>query len=150
MIALNEGFTVDTAIYEGDVLTITVPASEVSVKVVEEKSYSESYNAPVQYVDNETLYVGTENVIQQGSEGSRSVVALVTYVNGAESSREIIKQEISTESVPKIIERGTLTPPTYINPVHSTYVTSHWGYRPAPINGMHNGCLLYTSPSPRD
>lgn len=139
LIALNEGFTVDTAIYEGDVLTITVPASEVSVKVVEEKSYSESYNAPVQYVDNDTLYVGTENVIQQGSEGSRSVVALVTYVNGTESSREIIKQEISTESVPKIIERGTLTPPTYINPVHSTYVTSHWGYRPAPINGMHNG-----------
>ena len=76
LIALNEGFTVDTAIYEGDVLTITVPASEVSVKVVEEKSYSESYNAPVQYVDNDTLYVGTENVIQQGSEGKRSVVRL--------------------------------------------------------------------------
>ncbi len=138
LLALNYGVTVDTAIYEGDSLIVTVPASEISVQVVEEKSYDEEYAADVQYVDNPGLYVGTENIIQQGSNGYRSVVALVTYVNGVESDRDIIEQQITTEAVPKIVERGTLTPPTYIKPVYSTTITSPYGYRINPISGVYS------------
>ena len=92
--------------------------------VVEEKSYDESYSADVEYVDNDTLYKGTENVLRAGSKGERSVVALVTYVNGVESKREIIKQTVTKKAVAKKVERGTLTPPTYIKPVNSTNITS--------------------------
>ena len=144
--SLNYGLTENTVIYEGDVLVVTVPASEISVVVVEEASYDEEYSAPVEYVDNPYLYVGTENVIREGSKGNRSVVALVTYVNGVESDREIIKETIIKESVPKKVERGTLTPPTYIKPVNSTTVTSHYGYRIHPITGaysFHSGVDWY-------
>lgn len=142
LFGLNYGMDVNTAIYPGETIIVTVPASEITVLVVEELSYDEEYKAPVQYVDNNKLYVGTENVIQQGTSGQRGVVALVSYVNGVESGREIISQTVYKEAIPTIIERGTLTPPTYIKPVNSNYVTSHFGYRDHPITHewkLHTG-----------
>lgn len=146
LFALNYGMTVDTAIYIDDVVTVTVPASEISLVVVEEKTYDESYFAPVEYIDNPSWYIGTERVVQNGAEGARSVVALVTTVNGVESGREIIHQEIEREAIPQIIERGTLTPPTYIKPVNSTYITSPYGARVHPVygyQGFHSGVDWY-------
>lgn len=138
LLAMNPGINQDTILYEGDVLVVTVPASEISVVVVEETSYEESYNSEVQYIDNPALYAGNNTVIQQGSEGYRSVVALVTYVNGVESDRSIISQEVITESVPQIIERGTLTPPTYIKPISGGSISSPYGYRIHPITGVYS------------
>lgn len=146
LFSLNYGIDIDTTIYEGDVLVVTVPTSEITVVVVEEASYEEEYDAPVQYVDNNSLYVGTENVVQNGTKGRRGVVALVSYVNGVESEREIISQEVYTEATPTIIERGTLTPPTYIKPVNSNTITSPYGYRVHPITGqwaLHTGVDWY-------
>ena len=146
LFALNYGIDIDTAIYEGDLITITVPASEISVVVVEEASYDEEYSAAVEYVDNDTLYIGTENVLREGKKGERSVVALVTYVNGVESGREIIKETVTKEPVAKKVERGTLTPPTYIKPVNSTQITSPYGYRIHPVSGtytLHSGVDWY-------
>lgn len=146
LFALNYGMTIDTAIYIGDVVTVTVPASEISLVVVEEKTYDESYDAPVQYIDNNSWYIGTERVVQNSSQGERSVVALVTTVNGVESGREIIHEEIEREAVPQIIERGTLTPPTYIKPVNSSYITSPYGARVHPVygyQGFHSGVDWY-------
>lgn len=139
--ALN-GIDVNTTIYVGDQLIVTVPASEITVVVVEEASYDENYDAPIQYVDNNSLYIGTENVIQNGVSGTRGVVALISYVNGVESDREIISQTVYTEAVPTIIERGTLTPPTYIKPVNCNWITSPFGYRVHPTTGvwsLHTG-----------
>lgn len=146
LFALNYGMTIDTAIYIDDVVTVTVPASEISLVVVEEKTYDESYDAPVQYIDNNSWYIGTERVVQNSVQGERSVVALVTTVNGVESEREIIHQEIAKEAVPQIIERGTLTPPTYIKPVNSSYITSPYGGRVHPVygyQGFHSGVDWY-------
>ncbi len=146
LFALNYGIDIDTTIYEGDLITVTVPASEISVVVVEEESYDEEYEADIEYVDNDSLYIGTENVIREGSSGERSVVALVTYVNGVESEREIIKETVTKEAVAKKVERGTLTPPTYIKPVNSTNITSPYGYRIHPVNGtytLHSGVDWY-------
>lgn len=126
LLEMNPGIDESTMIYVGDVLTVTVPASEISVRVIEEKSYDEEYNLPVQYVDNPNLYVGTEKVQQEGSAGKRSVVALVTYINGLESEREIISEKIAVEATAKIVERGTKTLPTYIKPISSTYITQYY------------------------
>lgn len=130
------GIDCNTTIYVSDQLIVTVPASEITVVVVEESSYDEEYDAPIQYVDNNSMYIGNEKVIQNGVKGTRGVVALISYVNGVESGREIISETVYTEAVPTIIERGTLTPPTYIKPVYCNKITSAFGNRFHPITGV--------------
>ena len=142
LLALNYGFTTDTLILPGDEIVVTVPASELSVVTVLETSYTEDYDAPIQYVDNDSWYVGTEQVIQQGSQGNRSVVALVTSVNGVPTDKQIIDETINYEAVPQIIERGTMTPPTYIRPVNGP-ITSYFGPRNLAISPYHYGIDFY-------
>lgn len=144
--ALNDGLTESTTLYPGDTFIITVPKPELSVVVKEETTYEEEYNAPVEYVDNARMYRGQENVISYGTPGYREVIAIVSYLNGAEYDREIISQTIIKESTPTVIERGTATPPTFIKPVNSTYITSNYGYRTHPITGawaLHSGVDWY-------
>ena len=145
--ALNEGLSEDTILYEGDLLTITVPKPEISVIVKEEVTYQEEYQADIVYVDNNYLYQGTENVISEGEAGYREVIAVVSYSNDQEYDREILSQTIIKEAVPKVVERGTLIPPTFIKPIYDwAPVTSPWGYRIHPTNGsysLHTGIDWY-------
>lgn len=133
---LNEGLSANGIIGIGDRLVVTVPTPELSVKVFEEMTYEESYNAEVQYIDDDTMYQNQSVVIQAGSEGYREVVAVVQYENNAEVSRDIIKEVLLVESVPRIVRRGTLTPPTYIKPIAGGYLTSTFAVR---WGRMHNG-----------
>ena len=144
---LNEGLNEDSVIMPGDLITITVPTPELSVVVKEEVTYSEEYQADVVYVDNNSMYQGQQNVISQGTPGYREVIAVVSSKNNKEYDREIISQSIITESTPTVIERGTLIPPTFINPLISMVETSGYGYRTHPVSGQagsfHTGIDLY-------
>ena len=144
---LNEGLNEYSVIMPGDLITITVPTPELSVVVKEEVTYSEEYQADVVYVDNNSMYQGQQNVISQGTPGYREVIAVVSSKNNKEYDREIISQSIITESTPTVIERGTLIPPTFINPLSSMVETSGYGYRTHPVSGQagsfHSGIDLY-------
>lgn len=126
---------VNTILHIGDKLLITVPEPELSVTRVEEKYYDEFYEADVIYNDNKSWYTSKVVVRQQPHAGFRRVVARVCYVNDKEVSREILKEEVVQAAVPKIVERGTQVPPTYIKPINGGRVTSTFGNRPQPIAG---------------
>lgn len=136
VVALNDGLTADSVLHVGDEIIITVPEPELSVTTVEESTYDESYNAEVQYVDNDSWYTNQTQVLQEGAEGYREVTALITSKNGTEQSREIISESILQEAVPQIIERGTQTPPTYIKPISGGRLTSTFKWR---WGRMHKG-----------
>ncbi len=119
----------------GDKLIITVPEPELSVERMEQNYYEEIYDADVIYVDNDNWYTTQTKVLQQPSAGFRRVVANVSYLNDKEVSREIQKEEILAEAVPKIVERGTKIPPTYIKPISGGRVSSSFGKRSAPKKG---------------
>lgn len=119
----------------GDKLIITVPEPELSVERVEQNYYEEIYDADVIYVDNDSWYTTQTKVLQQPSAGFRKVVANVSYLNDKEVSREILKEEIIAEAVPKIVERGTKIPPTYIKPISGGRLSSPFGKRNAPKKG---------------
>lgn len=127
--AMNDGLTEDTLIVPGDELIVTVPKSELSVVVKERMTYEEDYNAEIQYVDDNTSYRGTNKVIQEGTTGHHKVTADITYVNGVKTEVAYISEEIMTESQPKIISVGTLTPPTYLKPLSGGNFTSGFGSR---------------------
>lgn len=118
-----------------DNLIVTVPEPELSVAYTALEYYEEDYEADVQYVDNDSWYTTQTKVIQQPSAGHRKVVVQVNYVDNSEESRVIEKEEVTYKAVPKIIERGTIVPPTYIKPISGGRLSSGFGKRSAPKKG---------------
>ncbi len=137
IIAMNSETLTDenSTIRVGDKLIITVPEPELSVERMEQNYYEEIYDADVIYVDNDSWYTTQTKILQQPSAGFRRVVADVSYLNDREVTRDILKEEVVMEAVPKIVERGTKIPPTYIKPISGGRLSSNFGRRKSPTKG---------------
>lgn len=129
LVDLNEGLSANGIIGIGDEIVVTVPTPELSIVYFEESTYEESYDAEVQYIDDDSMYQNETSVVQEGSEGYHEVVAVIRYENGQEKERTIIKETIIVESVPRILKRGTKPLPTYIKPIAGGVLTSTYGAR---------------------
>ncbi len=119
----------------GDELIITVPEPKLAVVRQEEAYYEEDYEAEVIYIDNDDWYTTEKVTRQEPSAGHRKVIALTTFENDKEVAREIVKEEVTYEAVPKIVERGTKIPPTYIKPISGGRLSSNFGRRSRPTRG---------------
>ncbi len=136
LIELNETLENENSLIRiGDELIITIPEPELSVERTEENYYEEEYEAEIIYIDNDSWYTTQKKTLQEPSAGFRKVVAAVSYRNDLEQGREILKEEIVMEAVPKIVERGTIVPPTYIKPISGGRQSSGFGRRKAPTKG---------------
>ena len=125
----------NSVIRVGDELIISVPEPELSVERQEELYYEEDYDEDIVYVDNDDWYTTEQVTRQQPSAGHRRVVAIVSYRNDTVTDTEIIREEVDMEAVPKIVERGTKIPPTYIKPISGGRLSSGFGGRKAPKRG---------------
>lgn len=125
----------DTMLRVDDVLKVTSPEPELSVLRVEESYIEENYNAEVQYIDNDEWYTTESKTLQQPQEGFRKIFADVTYKNDTKISTTIVYENIVSEAIPKIVERGTKTPPTYVYPISGGRMSSTFGKRKAPKKG---------------
>ena len=136
IVEMNDSLeSADSMIREGQELTITIPEPELSVTRTEQKYYEESYDADIEYIDNDNWYTSDIVVHRQPHAGFRKVVVEVSYVNDKEVSRVILKEEIVMEAVAKIVERGTKIPPRYIRPISGGILTSGFGYRDISLAG---------------
>ena len=146
LLALNPGLAWDSTLVLGQQIVVTVPKPELSVVVKEEVTTEEEFNVDVQYVDNPDVYSGTNTVIQEAVPGTRQAVALVEYTNGTETARTLLKESVTREAVPQIIERGTKEMPTYIKPISGGTLTSTFGKRWGTIHyGVDWGCPIGTN-----
>lgn len=136
LIAINDDIENENSTIRVDQeIIITVPEPELSVIWQDEQVYTEDYEAKVQYVPNDNWYTNQQVTLQEPSAGRRKVAAVIEYKNTSEQSREILKEEIYAEAVPKIVERGTKIPPTYIKPISGGRVSSGFGSRKSPTKG---------------
>ena len=136
LIEMNDSLESENSmIRPGDELIITVPEPELTVLRQEELYYEEDYEADIIYVDNDEWYTTQTKTLQEPSAGHRKVIAVVSYENDKKVGTEIIKEEITYEAVPKIMERGTKIPPTYIKPISGGRLSSSFGRRSAPKKG---------------
>ena len=136
LVEINESIeNENSTIRAGDEIIITVPEPELSVERQEEVYYEEDYEAEIIYVDNDDWYTTESKTLQEPSAGHRKVVAVVSYRNNLETAREIVKEEVTYEAVPKIVERGTKIPPTYIKPISGGRLSSGFGKRSRPTRG---------------
>lgn len=120
----GERTIVEEVTYVNDVETNRVVTSdEITIEPVNEviefgtqttETIEETKTEVVEYeterVANPTLNVGVENITQEGVNGERTIIEEVTLVNGEETDRRVISDEITTEVVNKIIEYGTKVP----------------------------------------
>ena len=149
IVAMNSDYmdSVNSTIRVGQTLVITVPEPELAVEWVNREHYSETYEADVKYVDNDEWFTTQTQVLQQPQAGYRELVADIHYSNDQELSRDIIKQDVLMEAVPKIIERGTKIPPTFIWPLSGGRISSYFGRRKSPTAGAstyHKGLDIAT------
>lgn len=119
----------------GDELIITVPEPKLAVVRQEEMYYEEDYEEEVIYIDNDDWYTTETKTLQEPSAGHRKVIAVVTFKNDKETATEIVKEEVTYKAVPKIVERGTKIPPTYIKPISGGRLSSGFGRRNRPTKG---------------
>ena len=126
-----------STIHVGDELIITVPKPELSVAYDSLFYYEGTYEADVIYVYNDDWYTTKEVTLQDPVSGYHKAVEKTSYINGDLVGTEIIKEEVVAEAVPKIVEKGTKIPPTYIWPCSSWRITSGYGaYRTVTVRGM--------------
>lgn len=136
LIAINDALENENTIIRVDQeLVITVPEPDLSIIWKEQRVYTEDYEAEVQYIPNDNWYTTQRTTLQEPSAGRRQVAAVITYKNGQETGREILKEEVYAEAVPKIVERGTKIPPTYVKPISGGRLSSGFGARSAPTKG---------------
>lgn len=137
IVEMNKDYldNVNSVIHVGQGLIITVPEPELSVISTRRLHYDETYEEDIIYVDNDEWYTTKQVTLQEPSAGYREVVADITYENDEEIKREIVSQVVGMEAVPKIVERGTIIPPTYIKPISGGRLSSGFGKRKAPKKG---------------
>lgn len=109
---------------------------ELSVLVEEKKTYTEDYVKDVEYILNDSLYNNQQKVLNEGSSGTKQIVANVTYKNGKEIGRQIVSETVIKEAVATQIEVGTVQPPTFVKPISGGSLSSTFGPR---WGTMHKG-----------
>lgn len=140
LIAMNDALENENSIiHVGQELIISIPKPSLTVEYISTVYREEEYSAEIQYIDNDSWYTTKQVTRQEPSNGFRKAVSNITYHNGEEYSVEVLKQEVLMEAVPKIVERGTKIPPTYIKPLAGGRLSSGFGYRSFRGGSNHYG-----------
>lgn len=136
IIALNDELENENSTIRVDQeLIITVPEPELSVCWAEDVRVEESYNLPIEYVYNDSWYTNQRETLQQPSAGYHEAIEHVVHKGDDVISSDTLYEEVIMEPVAKVVEVGTIVPPTYIKPISGGRLTSSFGPRRAPTRG---------------
>ena len=131
--ALNPGVDINRLMV-GDVLNVKELTPVLSVQTVEEVTYTQAIECPVEEVEDSSLYIGDTRVLTQGVEGEEQVSATVTYVNGQETNRTVNSTTTLREPTTTVMAVGTKEKPrtastgSYQWPIYGR-ITSYFGGR---------------------
>ena len=140
IIAMNDAIKNENSIIHIDQeLVISMPRPSLTIAYTTTEYREEEYDAEIIYVDNDSWYTTKMVTLQEPSAGFRKAVSNITYHNGEVYETEVLKQEVLMEAVPKIVERGTKIPPTYIKPLYGGRLSSGFGYRSFRGGSNHYG-----------
>ena len=151
----NPSLTDDGKIYKGDILIVTKISNIVNVKYTEYVERTEEMPYETIVLEDNSMYETQSRVQQEGITGLRNIKANVVYINGSESSYEILSaEEPSRQPVDRIVVKGTKEVPYVYKlatqgrmalPLSNYTITSYFGTRDTGIEGastFHNGIDL--------
>jgi len=133
LLRLNPGYDIDK-LQIGDVLVISNAVPFLTVRATQMEYYEEEIPYEVEYVDDDSMWIGDTRTISKGEFGKANTVAKVTYEDVTEVEREIVSQDIFLEPVTEVQARGTKERPSWAPtgsfrwPTSGT-ITSRYGYR---------------------
>ena len=110
LMALNPQADVDRLMV-GDVLNVKELTPVLSVQTVEDVTYTEAIECPVETREDSSMYKGDSKIITQGVEGESQVNATVTYVNGQETNRVVNSTTVLREATTTVKAVGTKEKP---------------------------------------
>ncbi len=146
ILEMNPELTEETALQIGQVIKIVLPKPFLSTYNIERITYEDVAYRDIEVIENDKEYKTYKKVLEEGSDGERTVTDKITYVNGIESYREVEEEVITVEPVTKVVEVGTLNAPpkkaigNFINPTTGR-VTDTFGTR----GGAHKGLDIANS-----
>ncbi|WP_303860326.1 peptidoglycan DD-metalloendopeptidase family protein, partial [Alkalibaculum bacchi] len=117
-IAVNRGIDVEKLaeanpdkniekLHGGDTINLTVVEPYLTIEVVREESVVDKIPFETEYRDDSSIYQGRQKVIIEGRQGLKETISKVLYVNGKESSREVLNQAVLKEPTTETIAKGT-------------------------------------------
>ncbi|EAC8515088.1 DUF348 domain-containing protein [Listeria monocytogenes] len=84
---------------------------KMTVEVTYVNSKAEKKNEQVKfetvYKEDDSLNKGVEKVVQEGRNGKKVVEYKVTFENGKEKKRDVIKENVTSNKTDKVVVRGT-------------------------------------------
>ncbi len=128
----NEG----EILHVGDELIISVPEPPLSIIVNEVSTKEEEYEAETTYIPKDDWYTTRTNTVSEGVMGRRIATNASLSRNGRPAGKSLIAAIVLEEAEPAVVEKGTITPPTYIKPIRGGTYSSGFGMR---WGTMHKG-----------
>lgn len=136
--ALNPGFN-DNDLHVDDQIKINADEPYLSVAVTQVEQYDTNVDFDVEYYEDANLYTGLTSITTAGVYGVDHVTAKVSYVNGYETKRVVIKSVRVSDPETQLVARGTKPKPIgsistetaefgkFIMPLYGGRV-SEWGW----------------------
>lgn len=141
LLSMNPDLQENSTLKIGQVISLMVPKTMVSVRTTEKTVYAEPVGKSVVYQYDNTKYKNYRTTVQNGKDGSKEVTANVVRVNGLEQSKEVVAEKVIDAPINKIITVGTKEIPpkqatgNFRMPVSGT-ITSPFGSR---WGSLHTG-----------
>lgn len=137
----NHGIQEDTLLQLGQEIMVTAAKPLLTVVSREQVQADIKLDYLIEVRSNEVMYRGDSKVIQQGKEGLKQITYELVKENGIQIEKKIIKDEMISEPVKKIIEKGTKVKPNrgdgnFSWPTKGGSITSGFGPR---WGRMHEG-----------
>lgn len=139
LLDMNPGYS-SKGLHPGDVLTLSNAVPYLTVTNIERQTYVQDVPYDIIYQDDDTMYQGDYKVLSAGVYGKADITANVTYVNGMESSRQVVASVTLVEPTTEIQARGTIPRPSWFPNGYfiwpcSGIITDYFGYRNTGISG---------------
>lgn len=139
LLDMNPGYS-SKGLHPGDVLILSNAVPYLTVTNVERQTYVQDVPYDIIYQDDDSMYEGDYKVLSAGVYGKADITANVTYVNGMESSRQIVASVTLQEPVTELQARGTKPRPSWFPNGYfiwpcSGIITDYFGYRNTGISG---------------
>ena len=104
---LNPHITDTNKLQIGDKLVVQRAQSFLQVKLVKTIRYTEVIDYKTQTKYNNEKDEGYSKTITAGKEGSKDVVAEITYLDGFETERIVVSETVTKQPVTRVVEVGT-------------------------------------------